>query len=422
MFANAFFEKNKKYLNAFSRKPSLNLGIVVIIPCLNEPDVVTSLESLRKCEFPSCDIEVIIAVNSSEAANEQVLLQNEKTIKEVSTWINKNETDYLRFYLIHAPGLPKKDAGVGLARKIAMDAAVERFNYLNKPDGIICSFDADALCDKNYFNEIYTHFKQNPKSPGASVFFEHPLNDDTISETQKQGIIQYELHLRYLRLAMQYAGLPYSFHTVGSSFCVRAGAYVKQGGMNKFQAGEDFYFLHKIIMLGNFSVINSTKVIPSPRVSDRVPFGTGAAMTKWINNDEKIYLTYCFEAFVALKKLTDIVDSFYKCNTDEIIEKCNLLPSSLKEYLLKNEIEKAISNAEKNSSSLINFRKRFYVWFDAFRVIKYLNWSHENYFQKQAIVDACVLYLERVNAPLKFCNNEELLFHVREIDKKFYLK
>ena len=385
---------------------------------MNETALTESIESLAQCTSPTCDIEVIIAVNSSENASEQVLLQNKKTIEDAQKWITEKQRKNLRFFIIHAPGLQRKEAGVGLARKIAMDAAVARFNYLNKPDGIISSYDADALCDKNYFIEIHSHFTKNPKSPGASIYFEHPLDNDMITEVQKNGIIQYELHLRYLRLAMQYAGLPYAFHTVGSSFCVRAGAYVKQGGMNKFQAGEDFYFLHKIIMLGNFSEINSTRVIPSSRVSDRVPFGTGAAMSKWIDNDETTYLSYCFDAFESIKKLTVLVDSFYKCSFENITEKCNLLPDSLKAYVMQNGIEKAISEAEKNSSTLINFRKRFYVWFDAFRVIKFLNWSHEKYYKKEAIFNASIQYLEKTNAIRNFSEIEELLMYLRELDRK----
>ena len=92
----------------------------------------------------------------------------------------------------------------------------------------------------------------------------------------------YELHLRYLNLFSRFTGFPYAYHTIGSCFGVRAETYASQGGMNKRKAGEDFYFLHKIIPLGEFREINNTCVIPSPRESDRVPFGTGAAIGKYL--------------------------------------------------------------------------------------------------------------------------------------------
>jgi len=104
---------------------------------------------------------------------------------------------------------------------------------------------------------------------------------------------------------LDFAGFPDSIYTIGSAFAVRAEAYVKQGGMNRRQAGEDFYFLNKLTKLGTVAEINDAFVFPSARVSDRVPFGTGAAMTKWMNEDEDLTKTYNFAAFQDLKRLFD---------------------------------------------------------------------------------------------------------------------
>ena len=89
----------------------------------------------------------------------------------------------------------------------------------------------------------------NPRSPGCSIYFEHPLHGP-LEPKVYEAIAAYELHLRYYVQALRYAAFPYAHHTIGSSMAVRADAYAKQGGMNKRQAGEDFYFLHKIIPLG----------------------------------------------------------------------------------------------------------------------------------------------------------------------------
>src|ERR1043166_2188888 len=34
--------------------PAPDLGLVVVIPCFNEPDLLASLDSLRRCEHPAC--------------------------------------------------------------------------------------------------------------------------------------------------------------------------------------------------------------------------------------------------------------------------------------------------------------------------------------------------------------------------------
>jgi len=136
-----------------------------------------------------------------------------------------------------------------------------------------------------FFAEIEKHFEQHSNTPGCSIYFEHPIAGNEFEANIYEGIINYELHLRYYYQALKYCGLQYAFHTVGSSMVVRSSAYQKQGGMNKRKAGEDFYFIHKIIALGNFSELNSTVVYPSPRISDRVPFGTGKAIGDWIEQE-----------------------------------------------------------------------------------------------------------------------------------------
>src|SRR5262249_26021974 len=160
---------------------------------------------------------------------------------------------------------------------IGMDEALRRFDAVERPGGVIVGFDADCRCERNYLTAIERHFERNSNSPGCSIYFEHPLNGP-LEPAIYEAIAEYELHLRYYVQALRFGGFPHAFHTIGSSMAVRAGVYRKQGGMNKRKAGEDFYFLHKIIPLGGFTNLVETRVIPSPRASDRVPFGTGKAV------------------------------------------------------------------------------------------------------------------------------------------------
>ena len=162
--------------------------------------------------------------------------------------------------------------------------------------GVVACFDADCRCDPGLLVEMENLFRKRPEMPGCSVRFEHPLDAEN-----SEAIILYELHLRYYIEACRYSGHPFAFHAVGSSMAVRAEAYVAQGGMNQRQAGEDFYFLQKIISLGNFGELNSTRVIPSPRVSDRVPFGPGRAVGEFLQGKGGRMESYPFEAFEDLK-------------------------------------------------------------------------------------------------------------------------
>src|SRR5439155_23761617 len=91
---------------------------------------------------------------------------------------------------------------------------------------------------------------------------------------------------------------------------VGADSYRNQGGMNKRKAGEDFYFLHKVIPLGGFTDLTGTTVIPSARPSDRVPVGTGKAVRSFLEGQE--IKTYPLEAFLDLQCCFERVAEIYQ--------------------------------------------------------------------------------------------------------------
>lgn len=62
--------------------------------------------------------------------------------------------------------------------------------------------------------------------------------------------------------------------------------------MNRRRASEDFYFLQALMRGGRLTELGSTRVLPSPRVSQRVPFGTGRAIEAELNTHGCAYLTY----------------------------------------------------------------------------------------------------------------------------------
>ena len=169
---------------------------------------------------------------------------------------------------------------------------------------------------------------------------------------------------------------------------VRADAYVKQGGMNRRQAGEDFYFLHKLTKLGQLPEISDAYVYPSARVSNRVPFGTGAAMGKWMNFTDDLALTYRFDAFLDMKQFFDRVGEFYKVSPIQYAEILSSLPFTIEQYLSSVLFYEKLSEINQNSSTPEAFRKRFFQTFDAFQVLKFLNQVHEQHYSTQNLYEA----------------------------------
>ena len=211
---------------------------------------------------------------------EESIENNKLTIKNIESWKKENSNCFFRLFAFMTGQSSVSGWGVGLARKTGMDEAVRRFNSIDNPDGVILNLDADCLVEKNYFVSVCNELLKKKDRTACSIYFEHPLSGNDFPENIYKYITLYELHLRYYFQGLAYSGFPYVFHTVGSAIAVKALPYIKAGGMNRRQAGEDFYFIQKLVPAGGYFNLNSTTVYPSPRASSRVPFGTGASIGK----------------------------------------------------------------------------------------------------------------------------------------------
>jgi hypothetical protein len=389
-----YIKKHANYNSFIPEKPNLEVHNIVVIPAIGEPDLIRTIESLWNCTRPSKPIEIIVVINSSENSDPEIIEINLKNNDLIRQWAINYNTDLLKINAIFVPEIPRKDAGAGFARKTGMDEAIRRYIWAGKNNGIISSLDADALVAKNYLVEIEKLFDWDPKCNACSIYFEHPVEGSLFDENVYKVITDYELHLRYYKQMLKYIGFPYYHHTVGSSFAASARSYCRQGGMNKKKAGEDFYFLHKLMPLGNYYELNTTCVYPSPRPSDRVPFGTGATIKEYATNSPKEYLTYHFAAFHPLIKLFSEKELFYKNNEEDIVKQISGYDRVLSEFLESNAFKSAIFEINSNTNNIQSFNKRFFTWFDAFRIIKYLNHAHECFFRKQQVIEATTNFLE----------------------------
>jgi hypothetical protein len=398
--------------------PEKNLGIVVVIPCYSEPGILETLKSLENCQAPQKKAEVVIVINSPEMCDIEIVEQNRETKKEIKEWINRHKKRNHNYRIIVLENIPKKIAGAGYARKVGMDEAVYRLTKTNVENGIICSLDADSLVSTSYLLEIEKLFEKNKDCNGCSIYFEHAIDGNEFESEVYRRITEYELHVRYYKYALKYAGFPYYHYTVGSSFAVSAKAYCLQGGMNKKQAGEDFYFLQKIMPMGNYFELNSTCVFPSSRPSDRVPFGTGPIINQYLQNVDQEFITYNFEAFTPLKKLFTDKNLFFRADDNKIDDIIKNYHPSMVDFLIRNNFKGAIDTLNKNTAEEKNFEKRFFHWFDGFKVIKYMNFAHENYFKKQAIDEAIIALIKSAKIPdYTYINTKETLYFFRNLEK-----
>jgi hypothetical protein len=349
--------------------------IRIVIPCYNEPEVMNVINSLFDCERGNFAVEIMVIVNSYRISPESIRMLNRKSYNELVDFAESRNTPGFYLTALLVENLPGHQTGAGLPRKIGMDEAVKRFRKEGNLSGIIVSLDADCTVAANYLTEIYHYFKQY-RLKSATIEFHHPVEHlDKENEIRKAGEV-YEEYLRYYRSALEYANYPYAYYTIGSAFAVTVKTYLQAGGMGKQQAGEDFYFLQKVFPLGQTQFISTTCVYPASRISDRVPFGTGPAISKMIETKQIQKLSYQVAAFTELKLLFAKIDLFFKQPLEKIEEKLRDLPAYLQTFLQEDHFLPKIEEINAHAASRSAFRKRFFNYFTAFKILKYLNFVH----------------------------------------------
>ncbi|MBS37151.1 MAG: hypothetical protein CMO26_14660 [Thiotrichales bacterium] len=370
--ANEYLRKHQLFDSQITDQPEAGLGTVVVIPCHDEPRVLLPLRSLWAGERASTPTEVIVVFNSAAGAPAEVVERNRQGVAEVQSWRDRHPDNHLRFWPVLYEDLRAKHAGVGLARKLGMDEAVARFQRAGTEDGVIASLDADCLTDPNYLPSLEAHFRTHSRTPACSVYFEHWI-DSNASRSLARGAVLYELYMRYYLRGLRQARYANAFHTLGSCMAVRNRVYQQQGGMNRRKGGEDFYFLNKVINIGGFSELNSTRVRPEARASERAPFGTGAALTRWLCDDSLFAEVVSPRAFESLSQLLAVASDLR--DDEKASQVLAALPASVRAFLDRHAVVRHLAEIRANTSSAAAFERRFLRWFDALKVLKFLRFA-----------------------------------------------
>lgn len=367
---------------------SPRLGMGVVIPCYNEPELSCCLESLLQAARPACDVEILVIINAPSDAPAEASAQNKKTCEELARLAARCSTPDFRILFAEAVFPAGRYAGVGLARKTGMDEMARRLWAAGRDDGLIVSLDADCRVSPAYFTALENRLAGNRKAVAATLGFEHPLPPATAASGLRQAMIQYELYLRYYRHALKYTGFPYAYYTIGSAFAVKASAYCRAGGMGKYQGGEDFYFLRKVFPLGETVEIREAKVYPAARLSDRVPFGTGPSLIRLTGEPGGVKSTYPLEAFRRLRFFFSGKERWFRLPAGRIARdwagmRCpdtgEGLPDSLLGYLQKNDWAAVLEELGRNCASLPVFVRRLFDTFDGLRILQSLNALQQTY-------------------------------------------
>lgn len=378
----------QRYLEKHALHPSLldpllfsSIETIVVIPALMEDHLESCLLSLAENEdIDFSKLAVICLLNYKANYAEERHVQNfyESQLKALTAL---QSTLPFTLGILGPMELKGKNAGVGMARKILMDEAIRIFCYWNKSNGIIINLDGDCLVSRHYLFKIKGYFNNENAKPAVSIGFKHRF--DGLSSAEKEAGKIYEFHLNdYVRKQKKYE-YEFAFHTLGSCFAVQAEAYCRQGGMNQKQAGEDFYFLHKFSRLDLLGEIDEALVYPLARVSDRVPFGTGRAVSQIVNG--KVWTSYNEEAIKVFVQLGQDIDSLYEADDERYAEFLSKLNVPLQKFLENAQLDQVFNENRRNTADILSFKKRMKRYFSPFLLMKWLHFARENGFPDEEI-------------------------------------
>jgi hypothetical protein len=347
----------------------------ILIPAMDEA------EWLPRCfaslaEQSVKGFRVVVCVNQPDHwwSNEQyrsVCENNRLTLQ----WLKEHESDFpfechVLDYSSEGRGWKTGEGGVGWARRVAANEAL-RF-AVDKT--ILISTDADTLFDPDYLEQILSRFTEFPDAMAIAAPYYHPLTGDV---TLDEAMLHYELYLRLMFLNLKRIGSPYAFTAIGSAMAFTAKGYLKAGGYPNRTSGEDFYFLQKIAKTGSVLTDLSAKVYPATRRSNRVPYGTGPALSHPLNELHRRYPIIHPSHFDNVARLYQLFPELFIQN----------IPTPADEFIMQQFGNTNIwQSLRENAGSINTFTKACHQKFDGLRTWQWLRNASRNDDPDQALM------------------------------------
>ncbi|MCK6603631.1 MAG: hypothetical protein L6Q59_01935 [Ignavibacteriaceae bacterium] len=378
-YLNRYGYRSQFYRVEASRK----FRCAVVIPVYNEsrylPRLLDSIASLDKIR--SSDTALIFVVNNPDTAPPEILHDNRQSFSLLSGYRCDSEVFIIDAFLQgRAP--EGKNAGVGLARKIGLDAALSLLDYENKKQPFLVCLDGDCTVNRGYLTALHDHYDSGIHDAGVCSY-SHIVTGD---EENLEAILAYEFYLRYYSLGLWYAGSPLCYHSIGSTMTFTPELYIKCEGMNKRKAGEDFYFLEKAAKHTRIPVVYDAVVYPSSRESERVPFGTGRRIIRHNRNEINSNMLYDFTTFEIIKKWQNVTQNFTLSDDPESVFQSALsIHTGLYEFLNQNGFFEVINKIRKNSKTDLQLKKQVSGWMDSFRMLKLIHYIRDHHLPEKPV-------------------------------------
>ena len=367
-----------RYAERESRLAALctdTFDLALVVPVCGES--ATFMDGYRAAAQAAGRLLVIAVINGREGAGDAVHAANAQCFLELRTlfslrklgangWLGDDGKIFLLVVDRFIPGqrLPSRQ-GVGLARKIGADLALELVTAGRVRHTSFAMTDADTCLPEDYFGRVTR--LGSASSAGIFPFWHETGGGDDVD----RATALYEIRLRYLQRGLQWAGSPYAFHTVGSTMVVHGLSYAQVRGVPRRRAAEDFYLLGKLSKLRPLERLHGSPVRIRSRVSTRVPFGTGAETEKLTRGTTlTLYHPDCFASVREVaSQLRRLSESPHFSSADALTP----LGPSVQRFLESQGAVPAWQALAVQAPNPQTRLRRFHEWFDGFRTLKLMH-------------------------------------------------
>ncbi len=277
-------------------------------------------------------------------------------------------------------GLNPKQA-VGLARKIGCDIAAQLYldGYLRSR--WLHSTDADVHLPDDYFLRPTAGFS-------ACVYpFNHTLTG-AVDAALQAATVMYEQAINYYERGLRYAGSPYAYATLGSAMAVDVLAYCQARGFPKRAGAEDFYLLNKLAKLGPVARLQGLPLQIEARRSDRVPFGTGPAVSQImaLPNPAADYRYYAPDVFDCLRQWLKFAPGLWPALQAGEVNWQPLQGPTL-DALRTLGVMEFCGHLRRQTRSAEQGMRAIHEWFDAFRTLKFIRHLQARYYPPKSLAE-----------------------------------
>ncbi len=292
--------------------------------------------------------------------------------------------------------------GVGMARKIGCDTAISLLadgrddapRAADAGDVVLLCLDADTLVLPDYL-AVARELLESGRA-GGTIPYQHQRAD---SPEAQRAISSYELYMHTYVAGLRSAQSPYAFHTVGSAMLCTATGYVKAGGMPaKRQAGEDFYFLQQLAKTGGVQELTGTTVFPSPRVSTRVPFGTGPRMAQALEEPSADFLAHAPQTFAALAQFLSVVRENFAAPPLDILARLDCGETA--EFVLGKGVERVLPRLRRQHGTGEPGLRAFHQWFDGLATFRLINHLTQTRWPQRPLLETAGELLVSMGQPI----------------------